>query len=65
MSTPDTTDAVHAPELKDALHRLEVAANTVSYCYTNRPENFAVAMRDLVDEAARARALIAKAEGRS
>lgn len=38
-------------ELVESAIRLEVAANTVSYCYSNRPENFAVALRELQDDA--------------
>jgi hypothetical protein len=52
-----------APELLEALRRLEVAANTADYCYRNRPENFAVALRELEIDAATARAAIAKATG--
>jgi hypothetical protein len=50
-----------APELLEALRRLEVSANTVAYCYEKRPENFAAALVDLADNAAAARAAIAQA----
>ena len=52
-----------APELLEKLQRLEVTANTVAYCYEKRPENFAVALADLQDDAKTARELIAKATG--
>lgn len=42
-------------ELADKLHNLEVAANTVVYCYTKRPENFASALKELEEAAAAAR----------
>lgn len=52
-----------APELLDALKALEVSANTVSYCYDKRPENFAVALHELMERAQQARDLFAKATG--
>ena len=52
-----------APELYAALHRLEVTANSAAYCYSNRPENFAAALRDLRDDAEAARAALAAARG--
>ena len=42
-------------QLRGLLHNLEVAANTVDYCYVNRPSNFAAALRDLRDAATAAR----------
>lgn len=38
-------------KLRNAAHNLEVAANTVDYCYDRRPENFAVAMANLRNDA--------------
>ena len=52
-----------APDLLAALRNLEVSANTVDFCYTRHPDNFAVALRDLREYAEAARAAIAKAEG--
>lgn len=52
-----------APELYEALDRLEVSANTVAYCYSKRPENFAQAFQQLRDDAGAARAALAKARG--
>ncbi len=52
-----------APLLFEALHRLEVTANSAAYCYSNRPENFAAALRDLRDDAESARAALAAARG--
>lgn len=49
-----------APDLLSMVHRLEVAANTVKGCLDRRPENFAMAMRELKDLAAEARELQAK-----
>jgi hypothetical protein len=46
-------------ELAKALHALEVAANTVAYCYEKRPENFAAALRDMQEAADAARAISA------
>jgi hypothetical protein len=46
-------------ELLSALHALEVAANTVAYCYEKRPENFAAALRDMQEAADAARAISA------
>lgn len=51
------------PELYAALDRLEVSANTVAYCYSKRPENFAQAFQQLRDDAGAARAALAKARG--
>ncbi len=45
-------------ELEAALLGLEVTANTLAYCYERRPENFAVALRDLNEHAALARAAL-------
>lgn len=66
MSTDDgkrhvSEIAAQLVELRERLRALEVAANTVDYCYGRRPENFGVALRDLKDEAAKARELLAKA----
>jgi hypothetical protein len=52
-----------APNLLAALQRLELSANTVAYCYDKRPENFAVALREMQDDAETARAALAKATG--
>lgn len=49
-------------ELLLALRNLEISANTVSYCYDKRPENFARSLRSLQDDAEHARTLIAKYE---
>jgi hypothetical protein len=54
-----------APELLEALEALELAANTVNGCYTRNPGNFAVALREMIEKAAEARAAIAKAKGDS
>jgi hypothetical protein len=54
-----------APELFEALHRLEVAANTIAYCYRNRPENFAMALQSLEQDAEHARSIVSKATGAS
>jgi len=54
-------DASHQ-RLKEALHRLEVSANTVKYCYSNRPENFAAALMSLQDDAESARAALEQAK---
>lgn len=51
------------PDLLGALRRLEVAANTVAYCYDKRPENFASALRGMQVDAEHARAVIAAATG--
>lgn len=52
--------AADAARMMVILHNLEMAANTVDYCYLRRPENFAAALKSLNDEAANARAAIAK-----
>ena len=52
-------------ELLLALTNLEVSANTVSYCYDKRPENFARALRALAEDAEHARNLRAKYEVKS
>ena len=44
-----------------AARRLEVAANTVVYCYTRRPENFASALQAMNDDAAALRDVLAEA----
>lgn len=44
--------------LAEALKDLEVCANTADYCYSKRPENFAVALRELRDSAERSRAAL-------
>lgn len=54
-----------APELLEALRRLEVAANTVAYCHDKHRGNFAAALSDMESEAEAARAAIAKAEVQS
>ena len=43
---------------RDALRRLEAAANSVAYCYSNRPENFAGALQSLQDDAVAAREVL-------
>lgn len=45
-------------QLVQALSNLEVAANTVSYCYAKRPANFAAALTDLEFRADEARELL-------
>lgn len=52
-----------APELYEALHRLEVSANSAAYCYSNNPANFAAALVALRDDAEQARAALARARG--
>ena len=42
------------------LRHVEVTMSTAGYCYANRPENFALALRDLRLSAAEARAFLAK-----
>lgn len=44
--------------LEAQLHELEVAANTVAYCYDRRPENFALALTSLEREARYSRMLL-------
>ena len=44
--------------LIEELEKLEVCANTVYRCYTHRPENFAIALRDMADCASEARKFI-------
>lgn len=46
--------------LRAALSALELSANTVSRCYTHRPENFAAALQSLEDDAAAAREALNK-----
>lgn len=50
--------AAEVAALREALHRLEVSANTVAYCYERRPGNFAVALQTLKDDATAARAAL-------
>ncbi len=52
-----------APRLLAALQKLWVSANTVAYCYENRPENFAVALKEMEEAADEAREVLAQAEG--
>lgn len=47
-------------ELVKILHNLEVSANTVSACYTRNPDNFALALKSLDDDAIIAREAIIK-----
>jgi ABC-type transporter Mla subunit MlaD len=47
-------------QLAEALDRLEVSANTVSGCYTKRPENFASALQELEADAESAREVLAE-----
>ena len=54
-----------APDLLDALRKLELMANTVDACYTRNPGNFAVALRALRENAEAARAAIQRATGQS
>lgn len=49
-------------ELVEALSRLEVACNTVAYCYDKRPENFAAALCGMGHAAKDARAVLASAK---
>jgi hypothetical protein len=61
------TDAVREAEtvraqLAEALHNLEVSANTLQYCYSQRPGKFAAALTQLAADAERARAALAAAE---
>jgi len=51
-------------ELREALNKLEVSANTVDYCYQNTPGNFASALQQLVEDAGEARSLTASLEGK-
>jgi len=50
-------------DLIKSLKRLEVSANTVSYCYKTVKGNFACALRDLDADAASARETMEKAGG--
>lgn len=50
-----------ASDLLEAAHRVEVAFNTMSYCYERTPGNFAAALRDAEDDLQALRAAIAKA----
>lgn len=52
-----------APELLEALRRMEVAANTVAYCHDKHRGNFAAALSEMESDAEAARAVIAKATG--
>lgn len=64
--TGNEADAVliaAAPELMERLHALEVAANSAAYCYSNRPEAFAAALQNLLDEAGAARQLQKRIKG--
>lgn len=45
-------------KLREALHSLEVSANTVGYCYDRRPENFASALSELSRQTGLARAAL-------
>jgi hypothetical protein len=45
----------------EALDAMEVSANTVGFCYSHRPENFASALQKLKENAEQARAALAKA----
>lgn len=56
---PDERDAV-LREARETLRNLELGANTVDGCYTRNPGNFAVALRDLREYAAAARAALAR-----
>lgn len=49
-----------APDLLEALHRLEVSANTADYCYRKNPKNFALALQALREDADKAGAVVAK-----
>lgn len=55
-------DADVAQELYDALKNLELSANTVRYCYSKRPENFASALNRLQWSAQIAHEILAKAD---
>jgi len=49
-------------QLAEALHNLEVSANTLRYCYDNCHGNFGAALTQLAADAERARAALAAAE---
>lgn len=49
-------------KLREALHSLEVSANTVGYCYDRRPENFASALSELSRQTGLARAPLGESE---
>ena len=48
--------------LAEALHNLEVSANSLQYCFDQRPENFGTALTQLAADAERARTALAAAE---
>jgi hypothetical protein len=50
-------------KVRELLRAFGVAANTVDYCYRNRPENFAVALRELMEKEATVREALAGGEG--
>lgn len=50
-------------ELLEALHDLEVSANTAIFCYNRNPGNFAAALTGLAESAKVARAIQTKATG--
>jgi hypothetical protein len=61
------TEAVREAEvlrkqLMEALHNLEVSANSLQYCFDQRPENFGTALTQLAADAERARTALAAAE---
>lgn len=53
-----------APELLEALKNLEVAVNTIKYCWERRPENMWSAMQQAESDTEIARAAINKALGK-
>ena len=67
--TPLFMDSLRGPErlepclwcerdaLRQALQGLEVAANTAVFCYSRRPENFAMALKSLDEETEKVRQL--------
>ncbi|MDU3912070.1 hypothetical protein [Kluyvera ascorbata] len=53
-----------APDLLEALSRLEVSVNTIRYCWGKRPENMCMAMQQAESDCDSARAAISKALGK-
>ena len=51
--------------LAEALKDLEVCANTIGFCYTRNPGNFAVALRELRESAERSRDALRDSESAS
>lgn len=57
----EARDAV--AELIEKSRRLEVTANSLRYCYSKRPENFASCFQQLDEDAAELRAALARLSG--